>query len=294
VGVQLPKRPVSRVRTLALAATLAAGLLVLTSCSEDTTDTWRRVAMPEPATTEAWQILEFWQWSWVAAMATGILVWGLMFYVAWQYRRRSNDDIPVQTRYNLPLEIFYTIAPFIMVLVFFSWTVEHQHEITAVDEYDHTVVVVGQQWSWTFNYVDEPIADGRNVFEVGTASYTPTLVLPVDESVRFELHSPDVIHSFWITAFLYKEDIIPGKVPENEFVVTPDREGTFQGKCAELCGTSHARMLFNVEVVSRAEYDAYLEDQIDAGYWSDEVLLGGEESITQAGLETELPEGGTE
>jgi cytochrome c oxidase subunit 2 len=280
---------------LALATASAVGILTLSGCSDDDGEVWKRVAMPEPGTKEAWQILDFWQWSWVAAMATGVLVWGLMFYVVWRYRRRSDDDLPVQTRYNLPLEIFYTIAPIIMVLVFFSWTVEHQHEITAVDENpDHTVVVVGQQWSWTFNYVDEEVADGRNVYEFGSASYIPTLVLPVDQTVRFELHSPDVIHSFWITGFLYKEDIIPGKEPPNEFTVTTDREGSFQGKCAELCGESHARMLFNVEVVSEEEYDAYLLEQIEEGFWSDDVLLGGEESVTQAGLETELPEGGTE
>ncbi len=295
MGVQLSKRPMWRGAKLGLATLFALGLLTLTGCSSQTMDEWQRAAMPEPGTDEGWQILEFWQWSWVALLATGVLVWGLMFYSAWRFRRRDDDEVPVQTRYNLPLEIFYTIAPIIMVLVFFAWTVDHQAEITAIpDDPDHTVVVVGQQWSWTFNYVDEEVADGKNVFEFGTASYIPTLVLPVDQTIRFELHSPDVIHSFWVTGFLYKEDIIPGKQPPNDFVVTTDREGSFVGKCAELCGASHARMLFNVEIVSQEEYDAYLQDQIDAGFWSDDVLLGGEESVTQAGLETELPEGGTE
>jgi cytochrome c oxidase subunit 2 len=293
VGVQLPKRSVAPWRRLTLASTLGVGLLVLTSCSTETTDEWKRVAMPEPATKEGWQILEFWQWSWVAALATGALVWGLMFYVVWRYWRRSDDEVPVQTRYNLPLEIFYTIAPMIMVLVFFTKTVGLQADLTAVpDDPDHTVVVVGQQWSWTFNYTDEAVADGKNVFEFGTASYIPTLVLPVDETVRFELHSPDVIHSFWIVSFLYKEDVIPGRV--NEFEVTPDREGTFRGKCAELCGSYHSRMLFNVKVVSREEYEAYLQEQIDKGFWSDDVLLGNQDTVTQAGLETDIPEGGTQ
>lgn len=292
MGVQLPKRPVSPWRRLALVSALGSGLLLLTSCSAEVRDEWKRGAMPEPATKEAWQILEFWQWSWVVALLTGALVWGLIFWVIWRYRRRHDDDVPVQTRYNLPLEIFYTIAPMIMILVLFSHTVRIQHDLTEIPEADHTVVVVGQQWSWTFNYVDEPVADGKNVYEFGTGSYIPTLVLPVDESVRFELHSPDVIHSFWITGFLYKEDVIPGRV--NEFVVTPDKEGTYSGKCAELCGTYHSRMLFNVEVVSREEYDAYLEDRIEAGFVSDDVILGGKEATTQAGLESDTTEGGTE
>ena len=292
MGVQLPGRAGALRARIALVSMLGLGLLALTGCASETQDTWRRVAMPEPATKEGIRILEFWQWSWVAAMVTGVIVWALMFWVVWRYRRRSDGDVPVQTRYNLPLEIFYTIAPIIMVIAFFGRTVSLQTDLIETPEADHTVEVVGQQWSWTFNYVDEPAAEGKNVFESGTGSYIPTLVLPVDESVKFELRSPDVIHSFWITAFLYKEDIIPGRV--NEFVVTPNTIGSFQGKCAELCGTLHSRMLFNVEVVSRADYDAYLKDQIAKGFWSDEALRGNEETITQAGLEAGIPEGGTE
>jgi cytochrome c oxidase subunit II len=298
VGVQIPKRAtavtgVFGVRRLAVALAFLGGLVVLTGCSEETRHEWENVAMPDPATKEGVQILEFWQWSWVAAMVTGVIVWALIFWVIWRYRRQSDDDVPVQTRYNLPLEIFYTIAPIIMVVVFFNQTVKVQNDLTAIsDDPDHVVKVVGQQWSWTFNYADEPVAEGKNVFEVGAGNYTPTLVLPVDESVRFDLHSPDVIHSFWITGFLYKEDIVPGQV--NQFEVTPNKLGTYRGKCAELCGTSHSRMLFNVKVVTRAEYDAYLLDQIALGFWSDEPILGNEESTTQAGLETDIPEGGTE
>ncbi len=293
VGVQLHRLTNTPWRRRASVAALGATTLLLAGCSQQTQDSWRRVAMPEPATVEGWQVLHFWQWSWVAAMATGILVWGLMFFAIWRYRRRSDDDVPVQTRYNLPLEIFYTVAPIIMVLVFFSSTVRLQHDLVADnDNPDHTVIVVGQQWSWTFNYTDEEATGGKNVFEVGSGNYIPTLVLPVDETVRFELRSPDVIHSFWIIPFLYKEDVIPGR--ENTFSVTPNEIGTYRGKCAELCGAYHSRMLFNVEVVSRADYDAYLQDQFDAGFWSDEPLLGNELTITQAGLETEIPEGGTE
>jgi cytochrome c oxidase subunit 2 len=280
----------SRAR-LALALGSAAGVVTLAGCSAETQDSWRRVAMPEPATEEGVQILDFWQQSWIAAMVTGVVVWGLMFWAVWRYRRRHEDDVPIQTRYNLPLEIFYTIAPIIMVLVFFVHTVRIHDDLTSVsDAPDHTVIVVGQQWSWTFNYPDEAVADGRNVYESGTGSYIPTLVLPVDERVKFELNSPDVIHSFWVVGFLYKEDVIPGRT--NEFEVTPNRIGTFKGKCAELCGAYHSRMLFNVEVVSREDYDAYLRDQIAKGFVSDAPLLGNDLTREQAGLEP--AEGGTQ
>ena len=86
----------------------------------------------------------------------------------------------------------------------------------------------------------------------------PTLYLPVDETVRFELTSPDVIHSFWIVPFLMKMDVIPGRT--NQFELTPTQLGTFKGKCAELCGVDHSRMLFEVKVVTPEEY---AQHQID-------------------------------
>lgn len=286
--------------TRALTLSLGAVVLLLSGCSAETTDEWKRLAMPEPGTKESWQIFDFWRWSWVAALVVGVLVWALMLWVAVRYRRKSDDEIPVQTRYNIPLEILYTIAPVIIVIVFFANTVRIQHSVTSeVEHPDHTIVVTGQQWSWTFNYAGErradgtyagePGTDGKNVYEAGTTSYIPTLVLPVDQTVEFELHSPDVIHSFWITGFLYKEDVIPGRV--NTFQVTPDRIGDFKGKCAELCGAYHSRMLFNVKVVSEADYEAYLQEQMAKGFVSDAPLLGNQLTKTQAGLETDASEG---
>ena len=121
--------------------------------------------------------------------------------------------MPPQNRYNLPMEIFYTIAPFIIIGVLFYYTVLAQNNVLAkVAEPDVTVDVVGQKWSWTFNYksADNP-AVGEDVYEAGTINKTPTLYLPVNKSVRFNLSSPDVIHSFWIPAFYTKMDVIPGR-----------------------------------------------------------------------------------
>ena len=179
-----------------------------------------------------------------------------------------------------------------MVVVFFFHTVNAQNAILEeVDDPDHIIVVVGQQWQWTFNYTEEDAIEAPNVYEFGTASYIPTLVLPVDETVEFQLHSPDVIHDFWITGFLMKMDVVPGQV--NHFQVTPKQLGSYSGKCAELCGVSHSRMVFNVEVVSREDYDAYLQDKEAAGMVSEEPLTGGSNADTQAGL-AELQEGESE
>jgi cytochrome c oxidase subunit 2 len=266
-----------RMRRMALLAVPLIGVLVLSGCSEE----GKRLAMPDPVTTEGESTLALWQGAWIAALITGAVVWGLIFYASWRFRRRSDDEIPIQTRYNLPLEIFYTIFPIVMVVVFFAHTVRVQNLVLDDATPDNTVWVVGQQWQWTFNYPNS--VDGQNVYESGTGNYMPTLVLPVGETTRFELRSPDVIHDFGVPGFLMKMDVMPGQ--ENHFQVTPKREGTFAGKCYELCGVYHSRMLFNLEVVSRAEYDDYLQELADQGNVSDEPVLGGKYADTQVGRE---------
>ena len=168
-------------------------------------------------------------------------MWGLIFYAVVRFRRRSDDEIPIQTRYNLPLEIFYTIAPVVMVIVFFNHTVKVQNDVLRDETVpDNIVEVTGQQWSWTFNYgigeldptadddrLDDNFSYDEYAFEAGTGSYIPELWLPVDETTRFNLYSPDVIHNFGVPSFLMRMDVIPGRV--NHYVITPTREGVFRG-----------------------------------------------------------------
>jgi cytochrome c oxidase subunit 2 len=301
LSLQLPKRARRlALRRLVLGTSLGFSLLLLGACSAEDRAQADRWAMPSnsPGTEEGVAIAELWKWSWVAALATGVVVWALIFYAAWAYRRRSEDDVPVQTRYNLPLEIFYTIAPIMMVIVFFYWTVTVQNDVLdEVDDPDRVIEVVGQQWSWTFNHsVGDAEPGGEVVYEAGTASDIPTLVLPADETIEFKLSSPDVIHSFWITGFLMKMDVIPGQQGEdrNGFQVTPSKTGTYKGKCTELCGVYHSRMLFDVQVVTSEEYDAYLAELEDRGQSAAEPLLGGEHARTQVGLEDDDETGGQE
>lgn len=283
MGLQLPPRVAAPVRRVATGAVLGIVLLALSACSAEETQELKNLAMPDPASEQAPYTFDLWRYSWVAALAVGVLVWGLIFFVLWRFRRRSDDEVPVQTRYNLPLEIFYTVAPVLMVVVFFYWTVNVQNEMTHIDDDPDVVVdVVGQQWSWTFNYTEQG-EGGATPYDVGTTGIIPTLVLPVDQRVEFRLHSPDVIHSFGVPAFLTKLDVIPGRV--NKLQVTPTSIGEYAGKCYELCGTYHSRMLFNVEVVSQEDYASYLADLEDRGQVADEPLLGASTNRTQAGLD---------
>ncbi len=279
------RRP--QARRSSAAVLLGLGVLALSGCANNEAT---RLGMPDPITVQGRSTLELWQGAWIAALATGLVVWGLIGFAVVRFRRRSDDEIPVQTRYNLPLEIFYTIFPVIMVIVFFSHTVRVQNIALDDSPPDNNITVVGQQWQWSFNYPDS--VDGRNVYEVGAGNYIPTLYLPVDQTTRFTLHSPDVIHDFGVPGFLIKMDVIPGQ--ENQYQVTPTTIGEYKGKCYEFCGVSHSRMLFNVKVVTEADYQAYLQQQAATGNISDEPLLGGSDADTQAGLEETTTEEGTQ
>lgn len=258
-----------------------AGFVVLAAalsgCSTDTQ--WERFGMPEIKSEQGVHILELWQGAWIAALLTGVVTWALIIGVPIWFRRRSDDEVPVQTRYNLPIEIFYTIFPVVMVIAFFSQTVRVQNlALEHVDNPDVVVKVVGQKWSWTFNYpdsVDTP--EGTNVYVSGTGDDIPQLVIPVDKTAEFQLYSPDVIHNFGIPAFAMRMDVVPGN--DNSYQVTPTEVGTYDGKCYELCGAYHSRMLFTVKVVTQDEYDAYLADLAEQPeHVSEEPIVGGKYS----------------
>jgi len=242
----------------------AATALVLTGCSPHDKSDINRLALPVPASDRTQSVWNLWLGAWIAVLVVFVLVFGLMVYAMIRFRKRG-DAPPSQIRYHLPLEALYTIAPCIIVAVFFFHTVVAQNAILKeVKHPDHQITVVGSKWQWAFDYVDEDAVEGGSVFDVGTPADPSNLFLPVNESVRFTLKSPDVIHSFWIPEFYFKMDVIPGRVTNkkahNAFDVTPTRKGTFTGRCAELCGLYHSRMLFKVHVVSRAVYDKHLTE----------------------------------
>jgi cytochrome c oxidase subunit 2 len=237
----------------------------------------------EPAATnQTERVSGLWVNSWIVLLAVGIITWALMAWAAIAYRRRKGQTgLPVQMRYNMPIEIFYTIVPLILVLGMFFFTARDQNEIeTKWDDPDVEITAIAKQWAWDFQYDAE--SDDDTVWTMGIQAQPdaegnidqaqlPTLVLPVDKKVTIDLQSRDVIHSFWIIDFLYKKDMFIGK--DNSWSFIPTRVGEYAGKCAELCGEYHSMMLFNVKVVEQDEYDAYLaslEEQGNTGDITDE------------------------
>jgi cytochrome c oxidase subunit II len=266
-------------RRLRLAAIPIAALLslVLAGCTQAQLNGFLPgfIEGESPVTNHTDRVSGLWVTSWIVLLVVGVITWGLAIWAVVAYRRRKGQTgLPVQLRYNMPIEVFYTVVPLILVLGFFAFTARDQAAIEqrfAEDEIDVQVEVIGKQWSWDFNYVNEdvyyagiqaqPDDDGPQGSIV--ESELPTLYLPVGQNIEIKLEARDVIHSFWVVDFLYKKDMIPGKTNYMSFV--PEREGTYAGKCAELCGEYHSLMLFNVEVVSESEYEAYIESLRDLG-----------------------------
>lgn len=216
--------------------------------------------LPSAVSDTGRRVTDLWIPSWIAVLAVGVVTWGLIIYAAIRYRRRKDDDgsLPVQLRYNVPMELLYTVIPVFMIAVFFWYTARDEAALVDTStKKDLTISVVAKQWSWDFNYVDSNVHESGVHTDLdgttGKRAEMPVLYLPVNKRVQFVLNSRDVVHSFWIPAFIMKMDIIPGKT--NSFQVTPTQVGTFQGKCAEFCGAYHSQMLFMVKVVPQNEYD---------------------------------------
>ena len=229
-----------------------------------------------PATNHTDMVAGLWVNSWIVLLAVGVITWGLMGWAAIAYRRRKGQvGLPVQLRYNMPIEIFYTIVPLILVIGFFAFTARDQTILeTQTEDPDVSIVAIGKQWAWDFQYNGEDGDGADAVWSMGVQAQPaangdvdqeklPTLYLPVDKSVKILLQSRDVIHSFWIVDFLYKKDMIPAR--SNYMYFVPLKEGEYDGKYAELCGEYHSQMLFKVKVVSREEYDAQMELLRDKG-----------------------------
>jgi len=238
--VPVRRRTLTRVLGLALIALTASG------CKGQ----WSRLGWPSPVTAEGKNTLNVWYGSLTTAAIVGGFVILLILWAALFYHRRSADQLPRQVRYNLPIEVLYTLIPVVIVAVLFYFTAIRENDMDNFKNTKLNVGVVGFQWSWQFNYLN----DGLSV--TGRPGEPPQLVVPVGEKIHFYETSPDVIHAWWVIPFLFKRDVIPGRV--NEFALTVTKTGVFKGKCTEYCGVDHDRMLFTVRAVDPSTYQSWL------------------------------------
>ncbi|MDQ7807370.1 cytochrome c oxidase subunit II [Amycolatopsis sp. A133] len=251
-------------RVTALAVLVA---LTATGCSGDEI---LRFGWPVGVTQQATEMRNLWTWTVVAALVVGAIVWALIFWTATFHRKKKTvdgepEELPRQFQYNIPLELFTVVVPTIMVCVLFFFTATTESKVLdKVPNPDVKVQVVAFQWNWEFKYEDANAAkpDGSGqVSTVGSSGEIPLLVLPVGKVIQYDLVSTDVIHSFWVPEFHFKRDVMPNPEKNNQdssFQNKIDREGSFVGRCAELCGTYHSVMNFEVRALSADKYDQYI------------------------------------
>jgi cytochrome c oxidase subunit 2 len=219
-----------------------AGALLLASCD------W----LPAGATVQAQEMHQVWiVFLWASALVVA-LIWGLIAWCVVRWRETGREtSLPPQFKTNNPLEITWTVIPLIIVVGLFIYTyVAERHVEALATQPPLSVDVTGFRWSWRFRY------PALHVDIVGTPGHPPQLVLPVGETVAFDVESTDVDHSFAVPAFLFKRDAIPGLA--NHFDWTPNRLGVFRGECGEFCGLNHALMTFTVAVVTVPRFRAWL------------------------------------
>jgi cytochrome c oxidase subunit II len=181
-----------------------------------------------------------------------VLVFAAFIFLVIRYRRRpGNDGMPSQRPLSHWFDIAWAaiVAAIVGLLLYVSLSTEGDVDKVSADP-GLEVDVTAFQWGWRFTYP----ASGVTV--VGDNYNPPTLTVPTDTTVRFEVVSRDVIHSFWIPDLRFKKDAFPDRT--NTFDPTFPA-GTMEGRCAEFCGLRHANMLFNVQAVPPSEFESWLQ-----------------------------------
>jgi cytochrome c oxidase subunit 2 len=236
----------SRVRTAFL---LLAVLVLATSCSWNLWDSPMTTVRPR-SDFGRWIDEIFMLISWTTLIIFLAVEVGLL-YCCWRFRDRPGAPVPKQVHGHTPLEISWTIAFAVVLLIIGIPTIRiifRTQEAPAAT--DLRVDVVGHQWWWEFKYPD---------YKITTAN---ELHLPGGRTAAFYLHAPDVIHSFWMPQLGGKRDVVPHRV--NRLILTPDmptEETTYPGQCAEYCGMSHANMRFRVVVHPKGEFEQWVKAQ---------------------------------
>jgi cytochrome c oxidase subunit 2 len=223
---------------------------------------------PKPATDRAHEITQLYDIVFAIAVAIFVAVEGLIVWSVLRYRRRPQDiDLPPQTHGNNLVEVLWTAIPTVIVLFLFVISWQSLNKVDAVSaDLTQTVRInaIAGQFQWQFEYLD---ANGKHLATQVTPQVGDKgggMAVPVGKPVFVTLISDDVIHAWYVPKFLFKRDVIPGQRNNFEFTVDADEAGqTFHGQCAELCGTFHNAMHFDVVAMSPADFDAWLAKLVE-------------------------------
>jgi cytochrome c oxidase subunit 2 len=235
--------PGARTRWLTLSG--AVFLLTLTGCAQ------------QGANVNGQKVHSLYNVIFILALPVFVIVEALLVWYVLRYRKRDDRPAPQSSGTRRALIVFFLI-PTIIVAVDYAYGEKTLAQVEKLDPNPQVIIrVEGFQWEWTFYYLNE------GVFSTGkTLVKAAEMVVPVDEPVKIELVSRDVIHSFFVPAFLFKRDVIPGRT--NMFTFTATKLGTFPAQCAEFCGLWHSKMLFSLRVVNPADYLAWIKQTREA------------------------------
>jgi cytochrome c oxidase subunit 2 len=206
---------------------------------------------PTPASEQASQIDTVYDVLIIVSVPVFVLVTVVVLFSVWKFRQRPGEELadgpPIHG--NTRLEVVWTAIPAILLVALCTYAYVTLVDIEEAQAGEMRINVVGQQFTWTFEY---PRSGGEPV-------RSNQLYLPEDRPVRFYVTSRDVIHDFWVPAFRMKIDAVPGI--DTSYRITPRRLGTYPVVCAELCGLGHSAMRQTAHVLPQGEFDSWLDEQ---------------------------------
>ena len=262
-------------QTAALALAVGAALVGLTlllvalgvDVLEEGGDFVNGLFPPIAVTSQGAEIRDLYTIVFLIAVAIFIVVEGLIIWSVIRYRRKPGDDtLPPQTHGNNIAELVWTVVPTLIVIFMFviSWQTLNNVDRSSADAQTKIRAVAGQ-FQWQFEYLD---TDGTTVLyteSLPLVSQGGGMIVPAGRKVQLQLfvRPNDVIHAFYVPQFLFKRDVVPGRTTSFDFTVNESDAGqTFRGQCAELCGTGHSIMLFEVKALTAGEFDTWLADKV--------------------------------
>lgn len=226
----------------------------------------------------------------------GIVVFGVMLY-SLIHHRKSKGYKPAKFHDNLRMEIVWSIIPFLILVGLAIPATKVLIRMNDTDQSDVTIKIVGYQWRWQYQYLDQGISYFSNLStpykqihnkeakgEWYLLEVDKPLVLPVNKKIRFLVTSNDVIHSWWVPELGIKRDAIPGFMYEAWAKI--DKPGVYRGQCAELCGVNHGFMPIVVQAVSQEEFDQWVAKQpkIEAQQNKSQTLPAAQKTMTRSEL----------
>jgi cytochrome c oxidase subunit 2 len=256
-----------------LAALVTGGLVALTGCASDAPLDTLKPQGPISRSIDSLSDPIF-----LIAGVVFVIIFGATAVIWWKFRDdHSTEEFPHQLHGHFRAEIGWTIGPAVLMAVIAVFALISHFDLNGEDRtdivvsvdgeitsWDPEIVVVGQQWWWEFRYY----FDGLDGVDLSDARHLPPadivtanqLVIPTGSEIGLKITSRDVIHSYWIPALNGKRDAVPGRV--SPWKIEAETPGVYFGQCTEFCGLSHARMRMQTIAVDPADFQAWIDDQM--------------------------------